>query len=130
MEWKRPLTTPKADFHPKKVMLCMWWDWKGVLYYELLLENQMINSNKHCSQLDQLKAVLYEKCLESVNREHIIFCEDNARPHISLITTQNCSAWMGSSDSSTVFTRHCTFRCPFGLYKILLMEKFQFPEKL
>ena len=38
-----PPTTPKAGFHPKKMMLC---DWKGVLCYEILLENQMINSNK------------------------------------------------------------------------------------
>ena len=38
-EWKRswgkrnepPPTTPKASLHPKKVMLCIWWDWKGVL---------------------------------------------------------------------------------------------------
>ena len=95
MEWKRPPTTPKADFHPKKVMLCTWWDWKGVLYYELLPENQMINSNKYCSQLDQLKAVLYEKRLESVNREHIIFYEDNARPYISLMTTQKLFSLAG-----------------------------------
>ena len=27
---------------------------KGVLYCELLLENHMVNSNKDCSQLDQL----------------------------------------------------------------------------
>ena len=47
-----PLTTPKASLHPKKVMLCTWWDWKGVLYYELLPENQTINSNKYCSQLE------------------------------------------------------------------------------
>ena len=66
----------------------MWWDWKGVLYYELLPENRMINSNKYCSQLDQLKAVLYKKHLESVNRERIISYQDNARPHISLMTTQ------------------------------------------
>jgi len=39
-----PATTPKASLHPKKVMLHIWWDWKGVLYYELLLENQTINS--------------------------------------------------------------------------------------
>ena len=55
-----PPTTPKAGLHPKKVMLCIWWDWKGVLYYELLLENQTIYSYKLCSQLDQLKAALYE----------------------------------------------------------------------
>ena len=57
VEWKRswgkrdepPPTTPKAGLHPKKVMLCIWWDWKGVFYYELLPENQTINSNKYCS---------------------------------------------------------------------------------
>ena len=65
MEWKGmwgkwnepPPTTPKANLHPEKVMLCIWWNWKGVLSYELLPENQMINSNKYI-QLDQLKAAL------------------------------------------------------------------------
>ena len=64
----------------------MWWDWKGVLYYELLAENQTINSNKYCSQLDQLKAALNEKHPELVNRKHIIFHQDNTRPHVSLMT--------------------------------------------
>ena len=55
-----PPTTPKTGLHPKKVM-CIWWDWQGVLYDELLPENQKINSNKYCSQLDQLKAALDKK---------------------------------------------------------------------
>ena len=50
VEWKRswgkwnkpPPSTPKAGLHPKKVMLCIWWNWKVVLYYELLPENQLI----------------------------------------------------------------------------------------
>ena len=64
-KWNKPLpTTPKASLHPKKVMLCIWWDCKAVLYYELFLENWTINSNKHCSQLDQLKAALTEKLPE------------------------------------------------------------------
>ena len=50
----------------------IWWDWKGVLYYELLLENQTINSNQYCSQLDQLKAALYKKHPELVNRKCVI----------------------------------------------------------
>ena len=83
-----PPTTPKAGLHPKKVMLCIWWDWKGVLYYELLLENQTINSNKYCSHLDQLKAALDEKRPELVNTKCIIFHQDNARPHVSLVTRQ------------------------------------------
>ena len=64
------------------------WDWKGVLYYELLLENETINSNKCCSQLDQLKAALDKKCPELVNRKRIIFHRDTTRPHVSLMTRQ------------------------------------------
>ena len=51
--------------------MCVWWNWKGGLYYELLLENQMINSNKYCSQLDQLKDALDEKHPKLVNREQM-----------------------------------------------------------
>ena len=79
-----PQTTPKAHLHPKKVMLCIWWDWKGVL----LPENQTINSNKYCLQFDQLKAALDEERPELVNRKHIIFHQDYARLHVSLMTRQ------------------------------------------
>ena len=45
--WKKrnepPLATSKTGLHPKKVMLCVW-DWKGILYYELLSNNETINS--------------------------------------------------------------------------------------
>ena len=61
---------------------------KGVLYYELLPENQTINSNKYCSQLDQVKAALEEKRPELVNRKLIIFCQDSAWLHVSLMTRQ------------------------------------------
>ena len=96
VEWKRswgkrnetPPTTPKPGLHPKKVMLCVWWDWKGVLCYELLPENKTTNSNKHCSQLDQMKAALAEKRPELVNRKRIFFHQDNARPHVSLMIRQ------------------------------------------
>ena len=82
-----PPTTPKAGLHPKTVMLCIWWDWKGVLHYELLPENQTINS-KYCCQLNQLKAALNEKCPELVNRKCVIFYQDTARLHVSLMTRQ------------------------------------------
>ena len=83
-----PPTTPKAGLHPKKLMLCIWCDRKGVFYYELLPENQTINSNKYCSQLDQLKAALDRKHPELVNRKRIIFHQDNTRWHVSLMTRQ------------------------------------------
>ena len=69
-------------------MLCILWEWKGVFYYDLLLENQTVNSNEYFSQLDQLKAALDEKCLKLVIRKCIIFHQDNVRPHVSLMTRQ------------------------------------------
>ena len=63
------LMTPKASLHPKNVTLYIWSKWKGVLYYELLPEKKKrLNYNMHCSQLDQLKAVLYEEYPELVNK--------------------------------------------------------------
>ena len=69
-------------------------------FYELLPENQMINSNNvpNALQLDQLKAALNKRCLELVNRKQIIFHQDTARPYVSLMTRQKLTAWLGSSD--------------------------------
>jgi len=82
------LTAPKAGLYPKKVMLCLWWDWKGIVYYELLPYNQTINSDKYCSQLDRLKAAIDEKCPELANLKDVVFHQNNARPHVSLHTRQ------------------------------------------
>ena len=112
MQNEPPSTTPNASLHPKKVM-CILWDWKGVLYYELLLKNQMISSNKYCSQLDQLKTEFDKKHPELVNRKRIIFHQDNARPHYLWCPGETVTAWLGSSHSFIVFPRPCTFRFPF-----------------
>lgn len=69
-------------------MLCIWWDWKGILYYELLSSNQSIDSEKYCLQFDVLKAAIQEKHPEVENRKDVAFHQDNARPHISLATWQ------------------------------------------
>ena len=124
VEWKRswgkrnepPPTTPKAG---------IWWNWKGALYYELLPENQTINSNKYCSQLDQLKAALNKKCPELVNRKRIIFHQDNARPHVSLMTRQKLLKLSWEALIHPAYSPDITpldFHL-FRLYKILLMEK-------
>ena len=137
VEWKRlwgkqnepPPTTPKAGLHPKKVMLCIWWDWKEVLHYELLLENQMINYNKYCSQLDQLKAALHKKCPELVNRKHIIFHQDDARPHVSLMSRQKLLQLGWEVLIHLPYSPNIAplIAIYLGLYKIPLMEKISIP---
>ena len=79
----------------------------------------MIDSSKYCSQLEQLKVVLSGNH-PSVNRKCIIFNQDNAKTtRFFDDQAKTVTAWVGSSDSSTICTRHCTY---FGLYKILLLE--------
>ena len=48
--------TSKAELHQKKIMLSVWWDWKGVVFFELLPKNQMMNSDVYCRQLNKMNA--------------------------------------------------------------------------
>ena len=85
---ERAQTTSKADLNQKKVMLSIWWDYKSVVFFELLPRNQTIDSVVYCRQLDDLNTSLTKKRPELVNRKGIIFHHDNARPHTSLVTRQ------------------------------------------
>lgn len=56
-EWLIPgkQATPrvKQDLHPRKTMLCVWWDWEGIIHYELLERNQMVNTELCVQQMEQ-----------------------------------------------------------------------------
>lgn len=76
-------STPKREIHADKVMLCIWWDQKGVVYYELLRSGQTIDGPFYRVQLMRLKRALKEKRPEwEARHEKVIFHHDNARPHI------------------------------------------------
>ena len=90
--WSRPRepaqTTSKAGIHQKKVLLSVWWDYKGIVYFELLPPNRMINSVVYIEQLTKLNNAVKEKRPELTNRKGVVFHHDNVRPHISLVTRQ------------------------------------------
>ena len=85
---QKALPTAKPGLHPKKVLLCVWWDWKGVVYFELLDQNQTITADIYCQQLDQLKTALAIKRSALTNKWGVILQHDNARPHTAKITRQ------------------------------------------
>ena len=74
--------------HQKKVMLCCWWDRTGIVYYELLKENETVNANRYCSQLDALNTEIQRKRPSLANRKGVIILHDNARPHVARQTVQ------------------------------------------
>ena len=69
-------------------MLSVWWNFKVILYFELLPDNATIISEVYCNQLDKLSDALKEKRSELVNRKGIVFHQDNVRPHTGLTTHQ------------------------------------------
>ena len=78
-------STAKPNIHGAKVMLCIKWDQKGVLYYELLKLGENINGERYRIQLIRLKRVIAKKRPEYATRHvAIIFHHDNARPHVAI----------------------------------------------
>jgi len=88
--------------YQKKVMLSMWWNWKGLVFYELLPKNKTINSDVYCEQLQKLSDAIAQKRPELINRKGVVFHHDNVRPHTSLITRQKLSQHGWDVTTSTV----------------------------
>lgn len=75
---------PKRNIHGHKTMLCIWWDQKGVVYYELLKPGQTVTAALYQQQLIQLSRAFHEKRTEIEERhERLILLHDNARPHVA-----------------------------------------------
>jgi len=62
-------TVAKPGLTSRKVMLCVWWDWKGIVHYELLPPGQTIDSNLYCQQLERLRQAIEKKRPELINRK-------------------------------------------------------------
>ena len=84
-------TVAKPGLTVRKILLCVWWDWQGIIYYELLSYGQILNSDLYCQQLDRLKEAIAQKRPALANRRGIVFHQDNARPHTSTVTRKRNS---------------------------------------
>lgn len=85
-EWRspgqKPGQTPRKDFRAKKAMLCVWWDRRGPIFWELLEQGKTVKSGVYCEQLDRVRRALRNR------RIPVIFLDDNAKPHRSRQTRQ------------------------------------------
>ena len=76
-------STAKQNIHGKK-MLCIWWDQRGVVYYELLKPNETITGALYQTQLMRSNRAFKEKRAHYYSRhDKIILLHDNARPHVA-----------------------------------------------
>ena len=51
----------KRNIHSAKVLLCIWWDYLGVVYYELMKPGETITSETYKTQLIHLKEAIEKK---------------------------------------------------------------------
>ncbi|GBP81889.1 Mariner Mos1 transposase [Eumeta japonica] len=69
-------------------MLCVWWDWKGIIHKELLPPGKAINWDLYRRQLKRLKQEVEKIRPVSINRKGVVFHHDNAIPYTSLVIQQ------------------------------------------
>lgn len=81
-----PKILEKQIFRQRKIMLSIWWDWKGIVSFELLSRTETISSSVYCRQLDELSSAIRQQHPELVNCKGIVFL--NGRSHTSLKARQ------------------------------------------
>ena len=82
----RSTSTSQPNIHGSKIMLCIWWNQKGLVYYELLKPDDSITGVRYRLQLIRLSRALREKRPEYEQRhDKVIFLRDNARPHVAKV---------------------------------------------
>jgi len=54
-------STPRPNIHGSKIILCIWWDQKGFVYYKLLKSGDSITGDRYRLQLIRLSRALREK---------------------------------------------------------------------
>ncbi|UYV69955.1 SETMAR [Cordylochernes scorpioides] len=95
--WVKPghasTSTVKPNIHGKKLMLCIWWDQLGVIYYELLQPNKTITGERYQQQLMRLsRALKIRRPLYAKRHDKVIYQHDNARPHVAKVVKETLEA--------------------------------------
>lgn len=72
---QEPMQTPKDKIHHKKIMLSVWWNIRGIVYWDILPHNTNVNATVYCSQIENVKAKLDEV---TPKIENVYFLHDNA----------------------------------------------------
>ena len=90
-EGEKPKPSPKRKSNKKKVMLCVFWDFQGIIHFELLENNETVDSNLYSLQLENLNQSLIRKRPKFKKRKKPVLLHDNAKPHISKIVQEKIS---------------------------------------
>ncbi|GFW81072.1 mariner Mos1 transposase [Trichonephila clavipes] len=72
----------KPNLQPKKTMICVWWDWEGMVYWEMLERNDTVNKELYIDQLHHVKSY-WTKKTPSTRPNHLL--HDNSTLHAAQV---------------------------------------------
>jgi len=78
----------KRDWFSRKTLLCIWWNFEGVIHYELFPNNRTTDVNLYYTQLGRMYVKLSRKYPTWVNRKRLLLQQDNAKPHTTRRTKE------------------------------------------
>jgi histone-lysine N-methyltransferase SETMAR len=74
----------------------VWWNYEGLIYYELVPHGCMINTEVYSQQLEKMYTVLLEKYPALMNRTRSLLQHDNPHPHTAKRTLQKIEELEGT----------------------------------
>jgi len=87
-----PVNRPQYQHHGRtfmvRIVFCIWWDQKSLVYYELLKSGDSITGDRYRLQLIRLSRALREKRPEYEQKHDKVILHDNARPHVAKVVKQ------------------------------------------
>ncbi|CAF1508703.1 unnamed protein product [Adineta ricciae] len=76
-----PLSVSEQNQFETKIMIGVWWNFEGILHFELVPNGRTTNAEFNCEQLDGVYDVLVEKYPSLVRRKRALFQQDNVKPY-------------------------------------------------
>ena len=78
-------STAKSNIHGKNLLLCIWCDQLGIVYYEVPKPNKTITGAVYRTELMRLSRALKEQRAQYYPRhDKVILLHDNAHPHVAV----------------------------------------------
>ena len=68
-------------------MLCVWWNFKGVIHWEFVPIGRTVDADLYSQQLERVHEILRPRYPALVNGNRVLLQQDKARPNTALITT-------------------------------------------
>ena len=61
-------------------MLCVWWNFEGVIHWEFVASGRAVNGYLYSQQHERVNEILRRRYPVLVNRNRVPLQQDNARP--------------------------------------------------